>query len=132
MNILIAEDDETLGHFLGIALPRVITGSKPVVIADALEMATTMQTIASGDKAGWPAVVISDYHLIAGTGEGVLHLAAKLFPDAKLILMSGGADEQNVEAARKKVPRPFTFLPKPFDTGKLVQTILEPPAPTAP
>jgi len=69
--------------------------------------------------------VLSDYHLVNGTGDTILQLAAKLFPDAKLILMSGGADAQNVEAARGKVSRPFTFLPKPFDTAKLVSTILQ-------
>jgi|GEM_PF-3481716 len=51
MNILIAEDDPSLAHFLGIALPRVITGAKTVVLVDAIEVATTMQTLAQGDKA---------------------------------------------------------------------------------
>lgn len=124
MNILVAEDERSLGDIINRALPRMITGSKVLVLADAMEMLTTMQTLTQGDKANWPDVVVSDFHLINGNGGEILRFAAKAFPDAKLILMSGGADSDNVEMTRATVLRPFTFLPKPFELDQLICAIL--------
>lgn len=123
MKILIAEDEKAIADVLTEALPRVITGATTTVLADAIEMMTTMQTIAAGDSANWPDVVISDYHLIAGTGDLILQLAAKLFPNAKLIMMSGGVNTNIVEDAREKVGREFVFLQKPFALPNLVRAV---------
>ena len=124
MFILIAEDNAEVGRMLLSILPRFISDAKVVVISDALEIATTMQAIAGGDKSTWPDVVISDYHLVNGTGDFVLQLAAQLFPDARLILMSGGADPKRVQDTQTKVsPRKLIFLQKPFATAHLVEAI---------
>ena len=123
-NILILDDEKTILEVLTNALPRMIPGSKPTAFSDIIQIVTTMEILAQGNKVHWPDLVISDYHLPNGTGDVVLQFAAKLFPDAKLILMSGGADEKLLRAARKKVPRDITFLQKPFSLAHLREAIV--------
>lgn len=123
MNIFIAEDDLALANVLSQYLPRAIEGATVTIKNDAIGAATTLQTIANGEKVNWPDIVISDYHLDNLTGDAVLKLGAKLFPEAKLILMSGAADTRNIETARATVPRPLAFLQKPFAQMELVALI---------
>ncbi len=123
MNFFIAEDELSLARILTEYLPKAIEGSSVTVKNDGIEAATTLQTIAAGNTANWPDIIISDYHLGSLTGDAVLKLGAKLFPEARLILMSGAADAKNIERARADIPRPFVFLQKPFMLSELAALI---------
>ncbi len=123
MNIIIVDDELSLSRILSEFLPKAIPGSVVTTKDDAIEAATLLQTLAAGDKAEWPDVIISDFHVGSLTGDMVLSLGAKLFLDAKLILMSGAANAQNIENARAKIERPFTFLQKPFSFPDLAEVI---------
>ncbi|MEK7645005.1 MAG: response regulator [Patescibacteria group bacterium] len=123
MKIFIAEDELSLARVLSEFLPKAIEGADVTLKADGIEAVTTLQVIATGDKANWPDVILSDYHLGGLNGDAVLQVGAKLFPSAQLILMSGAADADNIERARATISRPFLFLSKPFMLSELLALI---------
>lgn len=123
MKILIAEDDSALFQLLPKVIKALFAGADVKIYSDAMEIATTIQALAE-QKDGWqPDVVVSDFHLINGTGDIVLALAATRFPNARLILMSGGATADQVAITKKVVEKEVFFLQKPFTTPELFAAI---------
>jgi len=79
------------------------------------------------------AAVISDWLMPITKGDAFLVQLAKRFPKARLIMLSGHADEESIERARRYANL-YTFIAKPWEKSQLfdaLNDILEPQAASA-
>jgi DNA-binding NtrC family response regulator len=77
-------------------------------------------------------LVLSDMEIGDGSGFDVLQLARRTHPESCVVLMSGGADPEIVQAALESGAA--RFLPKPLSLGALLDTVklAQDQAPAAP
>jgi len=87
-----------------------------------LEAASGIEALEIIQERGSPVdLVVSDVVMPEMDGPTLLGELRKLYPDLKVIFVSGYAEE----AFRKNLPEgeEFNFLPKPFSLRQLVETV---------
>jgi two-component system cell cycle sensor histidine kinase/response regulator CckA len=112
--ILLVEDDEVLRKFVSM----VMKGKGYSV----LEAGNGVQGVElCGKYEGQIDLLITDMHMPGLGGRKLAEAAVLLRPDLKIVLISGGLADDDLNVLGKQV----TFLQKPFTPATLVQTVRE-------
>ncbi len=103
-NLLIAEDEEAIVHWMGLALPRL--GYTVRIARTAKETLETFEA-----EPDWPAALLLDLTFPDGSGFDVFRRARALRPDLPVLVMSGTADVDSLTPLESAGAR---FVWKPF------------------
>lgn len=103
-NLLIAEDEEAIVHWMGLALPRL--GYTVRIARTARETLDLFE-----GEPGWPSALLLDLTFPDGSGFEVFHRARALRPDLPVLVMSGTADVDSLAPLESAGAR---FVWKPF------------------
>lgn len=114
MRVLVVDDEKIIADMVGLVLQghgyEIRVAYHP---ADAIATASAFK----------PEVLLSDVVMPEMNGIGLAEHFFGLFPDCKVVLMSGNPNSRALLLMAQKRGQNYRFLPKPFHPGDLLKIL---------